>query len=159
MISDLQVMLNALHKEREDLHNQLMQIDRIINRMKETNYIEDKREPASIEIEDRLRVAPISHAPDRTKITILKVFDIVGQACRLRHLQDEYNKIAGNKYNIREGVRGLQRQGLVKMIRDKDGSRGIYWIKREWIENDRLMDIYKPEGFDWLYEPDNIIFE
>jgi hypothetical protein len=158
-MTDLQVMLNALHKEREDLHNQLMQIDRIIKRMKATNYIEDERETTSIEVEEHLTIAPISHGPDRTKITILKVFDIVGQACRLRHLQDEYNKIAGNKFNIREGVRGLQRQGLVKMIRDKDGSRGIYWIKKEWIENGKLIGIYKPEGFDWLYEPDNIVFE
>jgi hypothetical protein len=165
-MTDLELILNTLGKEREDLHRQLMQIDRIIKRMKGGNFVEDQSEIISLEVQTvnpapkgPLHTVGLGGSQDRAKVVILKVFDIVRHASKLREIQDEYNKVTGRKYNIRESLRALHRQGLLKLIKEKDAERGSYWVKSEWVKDNVLLPEYKPEGFDLLYHPDNIVFE
>jgi hypothetical protein len=162
-MTDLQVVLNALSKERNELHEQLMQIDRIIKRMKEGNLGDEQGELIPVELQPvklaAQRVVGLGGSQDRAKVIVLKAFDIIRHACKLREVQDEYNKITGKRYNIRESVRALQRQGLLMLVREKGSDRGYYWIKSEWLKDEILSPEYKPEGFDLLYQPDNIIFE
>lgn len=161
-MNDLQVILNALSKEREQLHQQLMQIDRIIKRFKDGQII-DSDQPQQIDIEPRkLPVKPVVSLPpkgDNVKVLVLRVMDIIGKACKLKDIQTEYNNISGNKYNIREPLRSLQRQGLIKLVKEKTSDRGIFWIKSSWVNENRLMEDYKPEGFDVLYDDNNLLFE
>lgn len=160
-MNDIEIILKALQRERDDLHNQLMQVDRIIKRVKCGTYSEDEMP----EKPKQLQVAPIAQKPKTLtpsadiKVQILRVFDVLGIAATLKQLQNEYKAISGNNYNIRETVRSLHKSTLIKMVRDKNASRGFMWVKSEWLEDGQLMDKYKPEGFDLLYKAENLIYE
>lgn len=160
-MNDLEVILKALQRERDDLHNQLMQVDRIIKRVKCGTYSEDEMP----EKPKQLQVAPIAQKPKTLtpaadiKVQILRVFDVLGIAATLSQLKAEYKAISGNNYNIRETVRSLHKSTLIKMVRDKNASRGFMWVKSEWLEDGILQDKYKPEGFDLLYKAENLIYE
>ncbi|MBL7728707.1 MAG: hypothetical protein JNM68_13515 [Dinghuibacter sp.] len=160
-MNDIEVILKALTREREDLHQQLMQVDRIINRVKSGTYsggeLPDK--PIQLQVEAAPpKVRQLSPAVD-IKVQILRVFDVLGVASTLKQLQTEYKEMTGSNYNIREPVRSLNKSTLIKLVKDKTLTRGFMWVKADWIENGQLLDKHKPEGFDLLYKPENLIYE
>lgn len=157
-MKDDEIMLIALSKERELLHEQLLHIDRVIKKIKTGEYF------GSGDV-IRLDVTPKS-IPQRiafpkhtdTKVIVLKAMDNLGQVASLRQIQEEYNKLSGNTMNIREAVRSLNNSKLVLLMKEKNGQRGSFWLKKEWLNNGILLDEHKPEGFDLLYKSDNIVF-
>jgi hypothetical protein len=158
MNNDSEVMLLALSKEREELHDKLMHVDRIIKKIKEGEYFGSGE---MIRIEAKPVVIPNRiQFPKHTdnKVLVLKAMDNIGQVASLGQIQDEYVNISGNKTSIRDNVRSLNNSGLVLMMKEKTSNRGIYWIKKEWIENGEVLDKHKPEGFDLLYKTENLIF-
>lgn len=164
MANDTEVILDALRKEREEIHQKLMQIDRIIKRVKSFEYSGDKpdnvkqlpKEAASAIETPAINLFPKS---SDIKVLVLRVFDLLQIASKLKDVQEEYNRLSGNKYNIREAMRTLNRAGLIKSVRNKEASRSILWVKGEWIENSQLIDKYKPDGFDLLHKPEDLIYE
>jgi hypothetical protein len=74
-------------------------------------------------------------------------------------LQTEYNRLSGTHFNIREIVRSLHKSRLLRLMKEKDATRGIYWVKTEWLEDNRLKEEFKPVGFDMLYKADNLEYE
>lgn len=158
MNNDSEVMLMALSKERDELHDKLMHVDRIIKKIKDGDYFGTgdiiRIEAKPVVIPNRIQFP--KHTD--TKIVVLKAIDNIGQVASLRQIQDEYEKISGNKINIRDNIRSLNNSGLILMMKEKTASRGVYWVKKEWIENGEVLDQHKPEGFDLLYKPDNLLF-
>ena len=161
MNNDSEVMLIALSKERDELHDKLMHVDRIIKKIKDGEYfgsgdiIRIEAAPAKpVVIPNRIAM------PKRmdNKVLILKAMDNLGAVASLGQIHDEYKALTGSKGNIRDNVRSLNRAGLLLMMREKDADRGNYWVKKEWIENGVILDQYKPEGFDLLYKADNLLF-
>ncbi len=160
-MNDIEVILKALQRERDDLHQQLMQVDRIIKRVKCGTYVDDKEQKPVPQIQAEntpVRPKTISPALD-LKIQVLRVLDVLGVACTLKQIQAEFTALTGNKANVRESIRSLQNSTIVRLIKDKSASRGFLWAKSQWIENNQLLDKHKPEGFDLLYKPDNLIYE
>jgi len=157
-MEDAQVMLMALSKEREVLHEQLMQIDRIIKRVKTGEHLNNNESAITLQIEPRQaqRIAFPKHTD--IKVVVLKAFDSLNKVASLKQVSEEYTKLSGNSYNIRDTVRGLHKAKLLWLMKEKDADRGIYWLKREWVENGNVLDEYKPEGFDLLYKADNLLF-
>ena len=106
-----------------------------------------------------------SKAPDTfpqnvdIRIQILKVFDLIKKASPLKTIQDEYDRLNGNHYPVRDTMRGLQNSKLIVMINQKSFKRGHSWVKSDWIENGQLKDEFKPDGFDLLYKPDDLVFQ
>lgn len=159
-MNDDEVMLMALSKERAILHEQLMQVDRIIKKVKSGEYmgysnamvlhVAPKEQPVS------QRIAFPKHTD--TKVIILKAMDNLRQIASLRQIQDEYSQLSGNNQGIRENVRSLNKAKLLLLMRAKDNDRGVFWAKSEWIVNGELLDEYKPEGFDLLYKAENLLF-
>jgi len=160
-MNDLEVILKALQRERDDLHGQLLQLDRIIKRVKTGTYSDEALE--TIQAPKQLEVAPVRKTPlpsiANTKIQVLKVFDVLGVACTLKQLQAEYTAMTGDKSNIRDIVRSLQKSTLVKLMKVKPSIRGIMWVKSEWVIDGQLEDSRKPDGFDVLYDINCIIYE
>ena len=164
MLSDKEVMLMALQKERDDLHERIMQVDRIMNRLRDIRYnMESPNEPlapleapnaGAIDSGNKEIVFPKSAD---IKIQVLRVFDIIGKAAELAKIQQEYTAISGSNYKIREAVRSLHASGIVKMLKYKNAMRGFMWVKREWVEGGQLLDSYKPLGFDLLYSKENLM--
>lgn len=110
MNTDTEVILNALQKERDELHDRIMQVDRIIKRVKSLEY------SASDTSQDSVKQLPVEGSSESAKafnifprivdikIQVLRVFDLIKLAAKLKDIQTEYTKISGNKYNIRETV-------------------------------------------------------
>jgi hypothetical protein len=159
-MNDDEVMLMALSKERELLHDQLMQVDRIIKKIKTGEYL-GYSNAVTLQIEPKENIVHRIAFPKTTdtKVIVLKALDNLCQIVSLRQLQDEYNKLSGNNQNIREAVRSLNRAKLVLMMKVKNNDRGLFWVKKEWINNGTLLDEFKPEGFDLLYHTDMIEYK
>lgn len=159
MANDIEVIIMALRKEREELHQKIMQLDRIIKRVQDQGNGDEillpvKPTPKAIAGDN----SPFPVTAD-IKVQILRVLDIVGVAAQLKTIQGEYTRLTGNKYNIREILRSLQKAGLVKIIKTANQGKGFLWVKSDWIENKQLLDKYKPEGFDVLYGTTTLLFE
>ena len=159
MVNDAQVILHALQKERDELHEKILQIDRIMTRIRKIEYqpieqITTIPQPSEItnDIKEEFpKTADI-------KIQVLRVFDIIGKVCQLSEVQKEFTEITGSSYKIREAVRTLNSTGILKMLKYRNASRGFMWAKREWIENGQLLDKFKPLGFDLLYSKENLLY-
>ena len=161
-MNDIEIILKALQRERDDLHTQLMQVDRIIKRVKCGTYSQDDSPPPA----PKQLTAELTKAPVRTlspaldiKVQVLRALEVLGVASTLKQIQTEYEAMTKNKMNVRETVRSLQKSTLLKLLKDTTTTRGFMWIKTEWIQDGQLADKYKPEGFDLLYKPDNLIYE
>lgn len=164
MASDREVILKALTRERDELHEQIMQMDRIIKRVKGGNYSNDATPMLSapvkqLNVDNTAITISATPQPLDIRIAILRVFDLLGKASKLKEVQEEYNKISGHPYNIRENVRSLHKALLLKEMKDKTVPRSVYWVKADWIEHGQLGDNYKPAGFDLFHKPDNTYFE
>ena len=161
MTNDKQVILNALQRDRDELHDKIMQLDRIIKKVKGLDYSNELDNDVKQLAVQPAQLAPIDkfNVQADIKVQVLTVFEIIGHAAKLKDLQYEYHKLSGNAFNIREVVRGLNRQRILLMIREKDSIRGVLWVKKEWVRNDVLLDEYKPEGFDMFYQAGNLIYE
>ncbi len=161
IMRDEELMLAALNKERQQLHERIMQIDRIIKKIKASEY-SFSGEVNSID----MPVTPVQ--PEQSpvfpknadlKVQILKVFDILGKASKLQDIQNEYNRLNEGSYPLRDTIRSLQGSKLLVMIRVKNAGRGFLWAKADWIQNGELLGEYKPEGFDLFYKPENLVYE
>ena len=159
-MNDTDIILSALRKERETAHQKVMQLDRIIKKIKEGKYEENVLEIQAIENTNKQPIV-LNQAfkTADTKVQLLKIFDSIGKVVKLQTIQDEYIRLTESNYNIRDIVRSLQRHQKIKMLKEKGASRGFLWLKSEWIENGLLLDQYKPEGFDLLYKAEDLIFE
>lgn len=160
-MTDIEVILKALQKERDGLHEQIMQLDRIIKRVKTGTYSDEPRivEPPKLQVS----VAPVKKTPLPSgtvlKVQVLRAMDVLNVASSLSQIQAEFTAMTENKTNIRETLRSLQKSTLVKMVKAEAATRGFLWVKSEWIEDNRLLDEHKPEGFNILYKEESIIFE
>jgi len=163
-LSPQQIILDALMKQRAELTASLRQLDKVIKDVKGGNLasanIVSKPEPSEVDF-PAPTVEPFG-SPTRiavktdAKLMVLQILDNIGKACKMRHIQAEYDKLTGADLNVREPVRALQKAKKVKLMRVKNMERGIYWVKADWIEEGRLLDEYKPEGFDLLYNESDL---
>lgn len=159
-MKDYEVMLMALSKEREELHDKLMQVDRIIKKVKSGEYM-GYSNAITLDITPKPQQSQRIAFPKHTdaKVIVLKAMDNLSQLASLKQIQAEYSNITGNEFNIRDTVRGLNKSKLLLLMREKNAERGNYWVKSEWLVDGRLLDEYKPDGFDLLYNPDNLEFK
>ena len=158
-MKDDEVMLIALGKERDELHDKLMQVDRIIKKIKTGEYLGYNGVTLQIAAKEPVISQRIAFPKTTdTKVIVLKAMDNLAQVASLRQIQDEYIKLSGNQQNIRETMRSLNKAKLVLMMKCKDADRGMFWVKREWLNNGIVLDEYKPEGFDLLYKAEDLIF-
>lgn len=163
--NDDDVIVRALRKEREILHERLMQIDRIIKRVKGGDYVgftaQKDRGTEGSEVVPHILDFPTDVFPKQAdiKIQVIKTFDAIGVASRLGELQKKYSELSDSNFDIRETVRALHRAKLVRMIRVKDATRGMFWVKVEWLEDNRLLSEHKPVGFDLIYKPEHLVYE
>ena len=160
--SNIEAILMTLRKKREVLHQKIMQIDGIIKRVQDRGYetIEPVKEiPATKQRNDSIEHSNYFPKTADIKIQVLRVFDVVGHAAKLSELQEEYTKLSGSDYNIREIIRSLRTSGLVKIMKQQKAGRGLLWVNSGWIENGHLLDTHKAEGFDTLNLVNRMQFE
>lgn len=162
MVTDTDVILLALQKERDSLHERILQVDRIIKRVQSIDYSHEVVKADAVPDNKEIsRIEPDISFPTTAdiKIQVLRIFDMIGRAAPLAEIQSQYTNVTGSTYKIREAVRSLYNVGIVKMVKFKNGSRGFLWVKTDWIKDNALMDKYKPVGFDLLYRPETLMFQ
>jgi hypothetical protein len=164
MATDKDVILNALQKERDDLHEKIMQIDRIMGRVRSLDNADNGlNEPVKQLVSPTNKpVTPLKLLATNTKdikVLVIRVFDIIGKASALKDLQYEYFRMTGSSYPIREVVRSLNKSKVLLMVRIKYSHRGVLWARASWVQDGKLLDDYKPDGFDDLYKENELIYE
>ncbi len=165
-MNDKEVILAALQRERDELHDKIMQVDRIIKKVKNVDYSNDNSNDNAKQIEAiaikqpaaPAKVISLSTSTD-VKVQVLRVFELLGKASKLSQIQDEFTRLTGSNYRVRDVVRGLKQSKILLMLKLIDSHRGILWVKKDWVRNGVLLDEYKPEGFDLFYQPANVIYE
>jgi hypothetical protein len=157
------IALDAMIKERQRIHSELTMMDKAIKEMKvRLNGGNTERPVPSPTNSIQL---PAGAIPSKLQIrkVILEIMDKINVPCKMNDIQDEYKKITGVDYNIRENVRSLNNQGLLKLMKVNNSNRNAYWVKTEWIDEDNIIDNaikteHKFEGFDAMFAPGDLSF-
>jgi hypothetical protein len=160
---EIELILKGLNRDRAEVSAKLAEIDKVIKKVK--SGIFDFINPAKIN--DNVEANDIEHIKQKSivfpikgnmKVQALSIMDIIGKACKLKEIQTEFNTLTSSNINLRETIRTLNKNELIKLMREKNSNRGIYWVKTDWLEDNgtRLKDEHKFEGFDMLYKADNL---
>ncbi len=157
-----ELLLSSLTAKKDEVVAYLRILDKAIKGMKEGNYsalLNNDAPVTSIELVE-VKAPQLTYAQFPTKanikVQLLTIIDMIGKACKLKDIQDEFTRLTASKFNVREPIRTLHKAGRLLLMREIDANRGIYWVKSEWVEDGILLPQYKFEGFNLLYNDSNI---
>jgi len=156
---DVQLILNSLNKEKKELSDKLAEIDKLIKRIKYGNLDLGLNKVAKADDIETIEAAKPFPLKAELKVQIIKVMDLLGEASKLKSIQDKYKEMTGIHHNLRETVRTLNKHDILKLLQPKGTERGLYWVKAEWLENGKLKEKHKFEGFDLIFTDDSIEFK
>src|SRR5579871_1282155 len=162
---DVELILNSLTKEKKELLDKVNEIDKVIKRIKFGNLnirlSQGNDIAAPIAPHNEMQSQSTFPLKADLKVQIIKVFDILGVASKLREVQDKFTELTGSKHNIRESLRNLNKHQILRLLQEKGTHRGLYWVKSEWLtdEGTRLRDEHKFNGFDLLFNADTIEYK
>jgi hypothetical protein len=158
----VEAAINALKEKKERLQQELAAIEKSIKQFRSYNT-NGAVVPA---VSSQVTANPANGenkfgGATNVKAQCIYVLDLIGKAVKMSDIQDKYNELAGKEFSIREFVRGLQRQGIVKLMKVNGSNRLSYWVKSEWISVDgkMLRDEFKPADFDLLYGDAELEFD
>jgi hypothetical protein len=162
--NDVELILNSLNKDKRELLDKVNEIDKLIKRIKYGNLNLGLNKVKNIDssITDIEIIEQPKGFPMKAdlKVQVIKIFDILGEASKLKDVQVKYKELTGIHHNLRETLRTLNKHDILKLLQPKGTIRGLYWIKSEWLDdNGRLKDKYRFEGFDLLFTDDMIEFK
>jgi hypothetical protein len=162
---DIQMVLDSLNKDKRELLNKVNDIDKLIKRIKYGNLNLGLTKGSKISeaaiVEDETIHQSVFPLKADLKVQVIKVFDLLGVACRMGEVRDKLKEMTGHPVNVRETLRNLNRHDILKLVQPKGTMRGLYWVKTEWLEENgtKLKEQHKFEGFDLLYTDDMIEFK
>src|SRR5262249_46682876 len=126
--SDTDVILMALQKERDELHDRIMQVNGIIKRVKSLEYSASNEvvEPKQIDNQQPIE-KPLNIFPKTAdiKVLIIRAFDVISVACKQKTVQSVYNELSGNQYSVRESMRTLNKNKVLVRILHKATGKGF----------------------------------
>jgi hypothetical protein len=162
---DVELILNSLNKDKKELLDKVGEIDKLIKKIKYGNLNIGLNKVARIdnsitdvEVIEQPQAFPLKAD---LKVQVIKIFDLLGEASKLKDVQDKYHQLTGIRHNLRETLRNLNKHDILKLLQPKGTQRGLYWVKTEWLEdnNTKLKEKHKFEGFDLLFSDDMIEFK
>jgi hypothetical protein len=162
--TEIQIVIDSLNKDKRELLDKVNELDKLIKRIKYGNQNLGLSKGMPVELLDeesnkdvQLRPFPLK---SELKVQVIRIFDILGVACKLNDVQDKLKEFTGFYVNLRETLRNLNKHEILKLMQPKGTMRGLYWVKAEWLDNEgKLKEQYKFEGFDLLYTDDMIEFK
>ena len=116
---ETELILNSLSKDRKELADKLSSIDKLIKKIKYGNVnlganrglkVIDAANNTDIVGDDK----PFPMKAD-LKVQVIKIMDILGEARKLKAIQDKYKEITGFNANLRETVRNLNKHEILKL--------------------------------------------
>lgn len=164
LTAEQDILLKALKEKRDKVYAELQGIDKVIKQIKAGVFSLDNnshktssnslQSTANDESNDVVDARFPNPAP--VGIQLLAIFDMQHKALKLKEIQDEFSRLTGKPFAIRQSIRTLNANGKVKLMREKGSSRGNYWVRSEWVENGVLLDEYKFDGFDKYYKEEDL---
>lgn len=161
--NEIEMVLNSLNKQRNELLNEVAEIDKVIKKIKygglnlgltKGNKIET---PAVVVESHKEQAFPLKAD---LKVQALKVLDLLGVASKLADIREKYHELTGLNVNFRETLRTLNKHDLLKILQPKGNIRGLYWVKTEWLdEQGNLKEQHKFDGFELLYSDEMIEYK
>ncbi len=89
---------------------------------------------------------------------MLTIIDIIGKACKLKDIQDEFTRLTNSKANTRDSIRTLHKAGKLLLMREINSQRSCFWVRKEWVDDGILLPKHKFEGFGLFYNDSSIEF-
>ena len=163
--NEVELIINSLAKDKRELLDKVAEIDKVIKRIRYGNInlglskvkqINDSI--TDVEVIDKPQAFPLKAD---LKVQAIKIFDLLGVACKLKDVRDKYHEITGLSVNFREVLRNLNKHDILRLLQPKGNIRGLYWVKTEWLEDNgtRLKEKHRFDGFDLLFSDEMIEFK
>lgn len=162
--AEIQMVLDSLTKDKRELLDKVNEIDKVIKKIKYGNLSLGLNKVVSketnVDVSNESKQEQAFPMKSELKVQIIKIFDILGVACKLKDVQEKYKEFTGFYMNLRETLRNLNKHEILKLMQPKGTMRGLYWVKSEWLDEEgKLKEQYKFEGFDLLYTDEMIEFK
>src|SRR5690242_9913599 len=120
---EILMVLNSLNKEKRELLDKVGEIDKVIKRIKYGNLKLGLSQGIAIDETNNEDTKPqgTQGFPLKAdlKVQIIKIFDMIGVACRLKDVQDKHKELTGIYHNLRESLRNLNKHEILKLIQPK----------------------------------------
>lgn len=159
-------LIDSLQRDRDSYYTKVKEYDKMIKALKVGDFslFQAISDFSTIQPKNEVILSNNTDTDSKefplktdTKIQILYILDKLAKASKLRLIQDEYNALTNTKgISIRESMRTLHKAGKVLLMKEKSASRGICWVKAEWVENGVLLPQYKFNGFDLMYKDEDM---
>lgn len=160
---ETELILKGLYRDRDELAGKLNDVEKLIRKIKSGNFALNttaNNAPEQQTEQTNTQTPVLFPFKSEMKFQVAAIIDMIGTVCKLKDIQEKYKEITGSSYSVRETIRTLHKHKVVKILRSKGADRGVFWLKRDWLdENGKLMNKHKFYGFDLLYTDDNIEFE
>lgn len=164
--TDTQLILNGLYRDRADLTKQLTDIERLIKKIKLGTFSLDatvSNDADNVDVNNSTENKTETKAIDfplrgELRVQVISVMDLIGVACKMKHIQDKYKQMTGLTVNLRETTRTLSKHKILRLLKPKGTERGLYWVKEDWLENDgtKLKEQHKFDGFNLLWNDEDL---
>lgn len=161
---ETELILKGLYRDRDELSAKLNDVERLIKKIKAGTFSLNSTTNNTPEQQPDTNNTPtqvLFPFKSEFKFQVIAIMDMIGVACKSKEIQDKYKEITGSGYAVRETLRTLHKHKVLTMLRSKGADRGVFWVKRDWLENDgtKLKDKHKFYGFDVIYNDDNLEFD
>lgn len=170
---DNKIIIEALKDKRNKLQDEINQLDAYIKQLRNNdisqqspNVLEQPQNSnilhqSSLEHDSSMSLAlNIPFSSLSVKKQIIQIMDAKLMPVKFNDLQSEYATLTNSKYQIRDILRGMNKQGVIRILKINNSNKHAYWVKDEWIDKDKEL---LKEGFDGglnsMYSPDEFSFK
>lgn len=158
------VIIDALKVQRNKLQEEINQLDAYIKQLRNADLATQPQIPFELgkdaNVNTPQRISPVFHGGNSVKKQIIQIMDSIAMPIKFNDLQAEYAKVSNSDYAIRDTLRGMNKQGVVRILKINNSNKHAYWVKDEWIDKDRelLLNDYDG-GMNEMYSPDEFNFK
>ena len=107
--TEIQLVIDSLNKDKRELLDKVNELDKLIKRIKYGNLnlgLSKGMQVGTLNVESNKEVQLQSFPmKSELKVQIIKIFDILGVACKLKDMQEKYKELRGMYVNWRESLR------------------------------------------------------
>ena len=162
--NEIELVLTSLNKQRNELLNEVAEIDKVIKKIKygglNLGLTKGTKVETSLPVISQTLTEQAFPLKAELKVQALKVMDLLGVASKLAEIREKYHEVTGLNVNFRETLRNLNKHDLLRILQPKGNIRGLYWVKTEWLdENKNLKEQHKFNGFELLFSDDMVEYK
>lgn len=164
--SQITLMIEALTEKRKKPAKEVADIDAILLDLRsQLNHRENAKTilapvldiPVVVSNPQDLTIFPSSSS---LQTQILAALDLAKRPLKMTEIGDTIYKQTGQSIDVRETVRGMNKNYKIVLMKINNSNKMSFWIKPEWYDREKkfIKDEYKLENMDIMYEKENVEF-